>query len=47
MTNIATENGPFIDDLAMKRLIFHSNVKVYQRLVHQLKNLVVRKKIEQ
>ena len=26
------ENGPFIDDLAIKRLIFHSYVLVYQRV---------------
>ena len=32
MTNIAMENGPFIDDLATKRLIFHSYVNVYQRV---------------
>ena len=26
--NIAMENGPFIDDLAIKRLIFHSYVSL-------------------
>ena len=27
-SNIAMENGPFIDDLAIKRLIFHSYVSL-------------------
>ena len=32
MTNIAMDNGPFIDDLPIKMAIFHSYVNVYQRV---------------
>ena len=34
MTNIAMENGPCIDVLPIKMVIFHSYVNVYQRLNH-------------
>ena len=33
MTNTAMQHGPFIDDLAIKRLIFHSYVSLTEGIL--------------